>query len=174
MSEDRSRFPIGLFRYVEGSVEIRKQYGEQIRTLVPELRGVLAELGEERLDAAYRPGGWTIRQVIHHMADNDMNAYIRLRRALTEEEPVAASYREDLWAGLHDYRETPVEISLQLLEALHTRIVYLIRDLTPEDYTRGFTTQALGGITVDIALQRFVWHNRHHMAQIKHLNHKDK
>lgn len=96
-----------------------------------------------------------------------MNAFIRLKRALTEDEPVASSYREDLWAELGDYEHVPIEVSIQLLESLHRRMYVLLQHLDAGDFDRRFTTQALGSITIDVAVQRFVWHNRHHIAQIR-------
>ncbi|MNP71499.1 putative metal-dependent hydrolase YfiT [compost metagenome] len=98
-----------------------------------------------------------------------MNAYIRLKRALTEEEPQATSYREDLWGELNDYKETPISISISLLESIHYRLIKILEGLKPEDYNRRFSTQVLGLISVDTALQRFIWHNNHHTAQIKEL-----
>ena len=104
-----------------------------------------------------------------HGRYNDMNAYLRLKRALTEEEPLSNSYREELWAELGDYMETPIETSILLLESLHSRLYILLIRMKPVEFTRTLRTQALGVITIDTALQRFVWHNRHHIAQIQTL-----
>jgi uncharacterized damage-inducible protein DinB len=165
---DIFKFPIGDFvPILEPTNEERIDLINQIPQISRFLRDILKNLSFEQLQTPYRPGGWTIQQVVHHMADNDMNAYIRLKRALTENEPQTSSYREDLWADLHDYKLVPSEISLSLLEALHRRLFVLLEGINSEDFCRRFHTILLGEITVDTALQRFVWHNRHHTAQIK-------
>ncbi|MGG3279913.1 YfiT family bacillithiol transferase [Paenibacillus solani] len=164
---DAIRYPIGPFMpHEEPTKEIRQQYIHRVPAIVPALRQIVINLAPSEWDQSYRDGGWSIRQIIHHMADNDMNAYLRFKRALTEKDPLASSYREDLWAELSDYREVPVESSLTLLETLHFRFLVLLKELQPEDFRRTMRTQVLGSITLDIALQRFVWHNRHHIAQI--------
>lgn len=165
---DLIRYPIGQFkRILHLTNEERRNFMKDIPTLVTELRGILTNLNAEFYQIPYRTGGWTIQQIVHHMADNDMNAYIRFKRALTEDEPQASSYREDLWADLNDYRDVPTETSLVLLETLHSRFFILLESLNPELFKRGLRTQALGIIDLDIALQRFVWHNRHHISQIR-------
>lgn len=167
---DPLRFPLGSFIPIEHpSHEDRARIRAQISGLASMLRSMIQRLNHEQLDTPYRQEGWTIRQIIHHLADNDMNAYLRLKRALTEEEPMASSYREDLWAEQQDYKQLPIENSLTLLELLHQRLSILIQHLEPHQYMRTLQTQALGVITIDTALQRFVWHNRHHMAQIASL-----
>ncbi|NHN30436.1 YfiT family bacillithiol transferase [Paenibacillus agricola] len=167
---DKLRYPIGHFvANPHLSVEERNHCIEQIPDISKSLKEVLENLDSEQLQIPYRPDGWTTQQVVHHMADNDMNAYLRLKRALTEDDPIASSYREDLFAELNDYRDVPVQTSLTLLEALHSRLFILLHSLSQVDFSRKFTTQALGPITIDIALQRFVWHNRHHIAQIRGL-----
>lgn len=148
------------------SAEQRKQLEGQILTIVPSLRKILSCLREDELRTPYRPGGWTPLQIVHHMADNDMNAYLRLKRALTEDEPVANSYREDLWAELSDYSETSADISITLMECLHSRLYQLLQGLNAEDYVRKLRTEVLGTITIEIAVQRFIWHNQNHLRQI--------
>ncbi|RXZ78853.1 putative metal-dependent hydrolase [Paenibacillaceae bacterium] len=165
---DRIRFPIGPFESaLTYSITERCDLIHQIPPISEALQNAVQLLGPERLDTPYREQGWTVRQIIHHMADNDMNAYLRFKRALTEDEPIASSYREDLWADLEDYSEIPVENSLTLLEALHGRFVILLKGLTPGDFARKLTTEALGSVSLDIALHRFVWHNKHHLSQIQ-------
>jgi Mycothiol maleylpyruvate isomerase N-terminal domain. len=165
---DSLRYPIGSFEAItDPTQEQRSSCIERIPELAVLLKELLAELLPEQLNTPYRPEGWTIRQIVHHMADNDMNAYIRLRRALTEAEPVASSYREDLWAELGDYEREPIEVSLDLMESLHCRLYGLLQHLEEQQYKRKFSTQALGLITVDVAIQRFVWHNHHHTEQIR-------
>jgi hypothetical protein len=140
---------------------------------IPEISRTLSEitrdLNHEQLQTPYRPGGWTIQQVVHHMADNDMNAYIRFKRALTEDEFLASSYREDTWAELIDYMDVPIDTSITLMESLHSRFTILLLKLPSSCFDRTLRTQALGVINLDIALQRFVWHNQHHISQIKSL-----
>jgi hypothetical protein len=165
---DNIRFPIGPFEpIVNPTLEERVHFINQIPELIKILRNMVTNVEPDRLHIPYRPNGWTIQQIVHHLADNDMNAYIRFKRALTEDEPLSGSYREDLWAELNDYRDVPIENSLLLLEVLHGRFLILLRGLKPDDFKRKLRTQVLGSITLDIALQRFVWYNRHHIAQIE-------
>jgi uncharacterized damage-inducible protein DinB len=167
---DHLRYPIGHFVPISNPTIEERNY---VIDLIPDISKTLKEmtgpLNLEQLQTAYRPDGWTIQQVVHHIADNDMNAYLRFKRALTEDEPLASSYREDSWAELGDYKEAPIETSITLLESLHSRFYILLRNLGPDDFIRTLRTQLLGVITVDTALQRFVWHNQHHMAQIHSL-----
>lgn len=167
---DKLRYPIGHFvPNPNPSVEKRHNYIKQIPVISKSLRDLLRNLDHDQLQTTYRPGGWTIQQVVHHMADNDMNAYLRFKRTLTEDEPIANSYREDLWAELSDYKDVPIQTSILLLEALHSRLITLLYSLSPDDFNRRLKTQVLGVITIDIALQRFVWHNEHHISQIRSL-----
>lgn len=165
---DLIRFPIGKFEPIMNPTsEDRAHLINQIPEIARSLRTIVKDLQPEQLNIPYRQGGWTIKQIIHHLADNDMNAYLRFKRALTEEEPTASSYREDLWAELRDYEDVPVENSLILLETLHSRFLTLLKGLKPEDFSRTLRTQVLGAISLDGALQRFIWHNWHHISQIE-------
>ncbi|WP_166242869.1 YfiT family bacillithiol transferase [Paenibacillus turpanensis] len=162
------RFPIGEFKAGDMvSEQDRARYAVEISRLVPNLRALVHNYTVEQIESSYRLGGWTVKQVIHHMADNDTNAYIRMKRALTEEEPQAHSYREELWAELNDYHDTPIETSLVLLEALHQRLINVIQGMEPADFQKRLHTNALGWISIDTAIQRFIWHNRHHTAHIR-------
>lgn len=164
------RYPIGRFMGLPCLTESeRLERIHEIPRLVPELRGILGPFDHNLLSIPYRQGGWTPTQIVHHLADNDMNAYLRFKRALTEHNPAASSYREDLWGDLHDYHELPIEHSLALLELLHHRFHVLLRGMKPEQFERTLVTEALGQISLDIAVQRFVWHHRHHRAQIHSL-----
>ncbi|MNN09328.1 putative metal-dependent hydrolase YfiT [compost metagenome] len=167
---DKTRYPIGQFDpaliFFE---EDRDKFINQILLIIPKLRNLISHLTIDQLQTPYRDGGWSIQQIIHHMADNDMNAYLRFKRALTEIEPAASSYREDLWGDLHDYFETDIEISLLLLESLHKRFYILLHKLDSGQFSRTLRTQALGLINLDTALQRFIWHNHHHISQIESL-----
>jgi hypothetical protein len=161
------RYPIGHYaEEPEPTVLSRSQHIQDILNLVPNLRNTIQQLDAGWENTTYRPGGWTVKQIIHHLADNDMNAYLRFKRALTENNPQASSYREDLWGELHDYKELPIEHSLLLLELLHYRFHVLLKGMQPADFQRSLVTGALGSIHLDTALQRFIWHHRHHLAQI--------
>ncbi|MFD0677786.1 MULTISPECIES: YfiT family bacillithiol transferase [unclassified Paenibacillus] len=167
---DKLRFPMGQFApLLNPNLEERRNFIDQIPTIAITLRSLVMGLQPDQLQIPYRPEGWTIQQIVHHIADNDMNAYLRFKRALTEDEPMSQTYREDLWAELSDYKDTPVETSILLLELLHSRFLILINSLRPEDFNRRLKTQVLGKITIDTALQRLVWHNQHHISQIKTL-----
>ncbi|WP_379138353.1 YfiT family bacillithiol transferase [Paenibacillus sp. sgz500958] len=170
MELDRLRFPIGHFEPITNPTsEQRTAIIQQISAFAKDLRELVSACSPQQLQTPYRPGGWCIQQIIHHMADNDMNAYIRFKRALTEREPMSGTYREDLWAEMCDYKDAPIELSLTLLEALHGRFLILLQGSKPEDFKRTLRTEVLGTITLEIALQRFIWHNRHHMTQISTL-----
>jgi hypothetical protein len=167
---EKLRFPIGHFEPIPNpSFEERNNFIKQIPNISMTLRSLLKDLKPDQLQIPYRPYGWTIQQIVHHLADNDMNAYLRFKRGLTEVDPLSDSYREDLWAELSDYKDVPIESSILLLEILHSRFLILLNGLNPDDFNRGLRTQLLGKITIDIALQRFVWHNQHHISQIKSL-----
>lgn len=166
---EQIRFPIGQFQLIEHPTpEDRDRWIQEITDIPRILRLTVQDLTEEQLHIPYRPGGWTVCQVVHHMADNDMNAYIRFKRALTEDNPMASSYREDLWAELSDYR-TPLEPSLVLLESIHSRFVVLLRSLHLSDFQKTFTSPTHGEMSLDVATQRYTWHGRHHIAQISSL-----
>jgi hypothetical protein len=164
---DHFRYPIGQFEPIETPTpEQRNRWIEDISEIPTILRLTVQNLTMEQLLTQYRPGGWTVQQVVHHMADNDMNAFIRFKKALTEDNPTVSTYREDLWAELSDYRSTPIQTSLILLESLHSRFVALLGSLRPYDFERTFTSPTHGVMSLDIATQRYAWHGRHHLAQI--------
>lgn len=166
---EQIRYPIGQIQLIENPTpEDRIRWIEEIRELPQTLRQTVHNLTEEQLRIPYRPGGWTVCQVVHHMADNDMNAYIRFKRALTEDNPTASSYREDLWAELSDYR-VPIEPSLALIESIHSRFVALLRSLHLSDFQKKFTSPTYGEMSLDVATQRYAWHGCHHIAQIASL-----
>jgi hypothetical protein len=126
-------------------------------------------LSTQQLDTPYREGGWTVRQVAHHVPDSHMNAYVRFKLALTEEDPVIKPYAEDRWARLGDTQATPIEVSLALLESLHSRWVGLLRSLRPEDWKRTFRHPELGLVSLEKNLAMYSWHGRHHVAHITEL-----
>jgi hypothetical protein len=169
------QYPIGKFQW--GGVkwggvstdEQRRQLIDQIDQAPAQLRQAVAGLTEEQIDTPYRPGGWTVRQVVHHLPDSHMNAYGRFRLALTEDEPTIKPYDQERWAALEDARTAPAELSLSLLEPLHRRLVLLLRSLRPEDFARTFRHPEMGVVTLDRLLGMYAWHGRHHIAHITSL-----
>ncbi len=140
----------------------------EIAAAPTQLREAVAGLSDAQLDTPYRPGGWTVRQVVHHVADSHMNAYIRFKLALTEENPVITAYSQPDWAELADSR-LPVAPSLELTDALHTRMVALLRSVTPEQWSRTFRHPELGNRRMDATVGLYAWHGKHHTAHITEL-----
>ena len=164
------RYPIGEFKYEKSlSDDEREACIAKIEETPARMRAAVAGLNEEQLDTPYRPEGWTVRQVVHHVADSHLNAYIRHRLALTEEQPTIKPYEENLWAQLPDAKTSPVEISLALLDSLHDRWVRLWRSLTADQFGRVFVHPEHGPRTVDWLLFLYAWHGRHHTAHITEL-----
>ena len=164
------RYPIGRFRPPEHvTAEDRREWIAEIERAPARLRSAVAGLSNEQLDTPYRPGGWTVRQVVHHLPDSHMNSYVRFRLALTEDEPVIKPYLEDLWATLPDAATAPPGMSLDLLDALHRRWVALLNSLTPEQLQRTFRHPELGLRTLEWNLGLYAWHCRHHLAHIENL-----
>ena len=164
------RYPIGKFSFDdEITPEKRRQCIQQIAAAPAQLRAAVAGLSPEQLDTPYRPGGWTVRQVVHHVPDSHLNSYIRCKLALTEEEPTIKPYDEKRWAELEDVRATPVEVSLMLLESLHRRWVPLLESLAPADFARKFRHPELGALTLEQNIALYAWHGRHHVAHITSL-----
>jgi hypothetical protein len=165
------RYPIGPFEW-QGSAtaDDRRRSIEAIERAPAALRSALAGLNAEQLDTPYRPGGWTVRQVAHHVPESHMNAYIRFKLALTEDQPTIKPYNEKLWAGTADVGLTPIETSLAILDALHQRWVILLRSLAPADFARTFTHPQYGQtFPLDWALAMYAWHGAHHIAHITSL-----
>ncbi|MDB5044011.1 MAG: metal-dependent hydrolase [Deinococcus sp.] len=147
--------------------EARAEAVAAIRALPAELRAAVAELGESQLDTPYREGGWTARQVVHHVADSHLNAYARIKLALTEVNPTIKPYEQTLWAELPDSR-LPAEVSLNLLDSLHARIVAVLEGVTGADWERQWTHPAQGRTyTLDTLAAMYAWHGRHHTAHLK-------
>jgi uncharacterized damage-inducible protein DinB len=162
------RYPIGRFSY-EGpySEAQRTELIEQIERAPGELRRAFEQLPAGGLDVPYREGGWTARQVIHHVPESHMNSYLRFKFAMTESEPTIKPYDEAVWAVQPDVATTPPEISLDLLEALHKRWVAFLRTLKPEDWSRTFRHPELGVMTLDKNLALYAWHGRHHTGHLQ-------
>lgn len=167
-------YPIGkLERKSRLTPEERAAAIAAIAAAPAELRAAVEGLTEEQLDTPYRPGGWTVRQVVHHVPDSHMNAYVRVKLALTEERPRIKPYDQDAWAGLADTANTPAEVSLTLLEALHFRWVELLQAIEPADFERTLDHPELGEVTLDSLLCIYSWHGRHHVAHVTHLRERE-
>ena len=169
------RYPIGKFRFPEsvGAADLAG-FLNQIADAPARLRAAVAGLNDAQLDTPYRPGGWTVRQVVHHVPDSHMNSYTRFRLALTEDSPTIKPYDEARWAELADAR-LPVEPSLTLLESLHARWVPLLRSLSAADWKRTFRHpehESLISLENNAAL--YAWHGRHHVAHITSLRERMK
>ncbi|MGC2297835.1 MAG: putative metal-dependent hydrolase [Acidobacteriaceae bacterium] len=164
------RYPIGGPRRAASfTAQERSAAIEGIRQLPQGLRSAVAALSEEQLETPYRPGGWTVRQLVHHVADSHMNAYVRTRLALTEEWPMVKSYDEKLWAELSDARIAPIDTSLHLIEGLHARWAILLRSLTGDQWQRGYEHSDNGRQSLAEAVALYAWHSRHHTAHIVEL-----
>jgi uncharacterized damage-inducible protein DinB len=142
---------------------------EEIELMPAALRAAVQGLSPQQLETPYREGGWTVRQVIHHVPESHMNAYIRFKLALTEDQPTIKPYAEDLWAKLPDVESTPLEVSLALLASLHGRFVYMLRSMQPEDWKRSFNHPQLGPMALEKNLALYSWHGRHHLAHVTEL-----
>jgi DinB family protein len=165
------RYPIGEFQYAgEPDQRQRELWIEEIAATPVHLRAAVAGLSPHQLDTPYRDKGWTVRQVVHHLPDSHLNAYTRIKLALTEEVPVIKPYEEARWAELPDGRAAPIEPSLNLLESLHQRWVLLLRQLTPADFRRRFLHPEHGRpFELQETLALYAWHGRHHVAHIASL-----
>lgn len=160
------RYPIGTFQ-LEGDISktLTNQWIEEMAILPYKLREAVSGLRDEQLDMPYREGGWNIRQVVHHIADSHMNAYIRFKLALTEDSPVIKPYEEAIWAELEDSK-LPVEVSLTLIESVHARLVTLLKSLNDEQLKRTFVHPESGIVSVEKNIGMYAWHGNHHLAHI--------
>jgi hypothetical protein len=169
------RYPMGTFEWKETEgekqrVKNRERHMEVLSKLPSQMRAALQGLTAEQLDTPYRPEGWTVRQVTYHVPDSHMNAYIRFKLALTEEQPPIKPYDEAAWALLPDTATTPVEVSLQLLAALHSRWVDLIQGMRASDFGRTLYHPERGVLTLEHMLAMYAWHSAHHLAHITALS----
>ncbi len=169
------RYPIGKFEPPSAfTPTVRAEFIGHIEHAPSALRAAITGLNEAGLDTPYRPGGWTVRQVVHHVPDSHLNAYVRCKLALTEEEPTIKPYEEARWAELVDGRTAPPEVSLGLLDALHVRWTMLLRALTAEQFSRKFRhPEHQGMLTLDWVLAMYSWHGRHHVAHITALRERE-
>ncbi len=163
------RYPIGKFRpVVDPGPEVLKQSAADLSTLPSRIRAAVNGLTDAQLDTPYRDGGWTVRQVVHHVADSHMNGLARVKLALTEDSPAIKPYAEHLWAELPDSK-LPIELSLRILDGVHQRLDAIISSLTPADYAKTFIHPANGRTRLDNWVQLYAWHSRHHVAHITEL-----
>jgi hypothetical protein len=167
------RYPIGKFdRNINVTKEMRSDFVTIIEILPSQLRMEVENLSEQQLDTPYREGGWKIRQVVHHLPDSHLNAYIRFKLALTENNPTIKTYEEHLWAELPDTFNTPIDVSLNLLESLHKRWAILLNSLTDEQFEKTFQHPEWNKITLSSTLALYAWHSKHHLAHITELKKK--
>lgn len=168
------RYPVGKFAWPENVSEgDRKQYIAQIEEAPAKLRSAVHGLSDTQLDTPYREGGWTVKQVAHHLADSHMNAFIRFKLALTEKAPTIKPYEQQHWAELPDGKTAPVETSLDLLTSLHQRWVLLLKSMKPEDFARTFRHPEMGVVKLERNLALYAWHGRHHVAHITSLRERN-
>lgn len=161
------RYPLGRFTPdPQPTPESRSRHIAAISLLPKLMRQAVAGLKADQLDTPYREGGWTVRQVVHHVPDSHLNAYIRFKLAITESNPTIKPYDETAWARLKDSELTPIEVSLTLLESLHARWTVLLQSLTSDDFQRKLIHPDSGPHDADWLLQLYSWHGNHHLAHI--------
>ena len=168
------RYPIGRFSFSDPfRSEDRPLFLAQLAAAPSKLRAAVGGLSDLQLDTPYRPGGWTVRQVVHHLADAHMNWYIRPKLAVTEENPVTKTYAEQLWAEPPDARYSPIEPSLLIFEGVIARLCQFLNALSPNDWSRTFTNPEWGTLSVVDVLRGMAWHSRHHTAHITELRKRE-
>jgi uncharacterized damage-inducible protein DinB len=164
------RYPIGKFSYQHVPEQTERiGFISNIQSLPGDLRAVVRDMDDKQLDTAYRAGGWTIRQVIHHLADSHMNAYMRFKLTLTENEPTIKPYIQDAWADTAENFKVEPQISIDFLDALHQKWVALLQTMTASDFEKVFNHPESGKNSLNKALALYAWHGRHHLAQIQAL-----
>ncbi len=173
-SLDTLRYPTGPFTLVTPLIdELRERCIAEIEALPAALGAAVADLTDSQLDTPYRPGGWTVRQVVHHVADSHMHSYLRFKLALSEDGPRISGYDEGVWATFPDAATLPVAVSLNLLEGLHRRWAVFLRALRPEDFNRTIRHPEQGEVPLATNLQLYAWHGRHHVAHITALRERE-
>jgi uncharacterized damage-inducible protein DinB len=171
MSPFDVRYPVGPFEFgLPVSPQERALYLQQVAEAPAKLRAAVTHLSDAQLDTPYRDGGWTVRQVVHHLPDAHLNWYVRAKLALTEDEPKIQPFSENLWAELSDGRTGNIEPSLRILEGIHARTVLFFDSLMPQDWTRKFFHPERGVLTIQDILPALAWHSRHHTAHITELS----
>jgi uncharacterized damage-inducible protein DinB len=168
------RYPVGKLTYDNDVTHgKRTAWIRQIAEAPRALRDALAGLTETQLDTPYRPEGWTVRQLVHHVPDSHLNAYIRFKWTLTEDNPTIKPYNQVAWAEVADTKLTPVDVSLDLLDAIHKRWVVLMESLKEDEWTRPLIHPENGPMTLDRLLQLYAWHGRHHVAHVTELRKRE-
>ncbi len=168
------QYPIGRFRFdADVTPEKRRACIREIADASGALRAAVAGLDDRQLNTPYRPGGWTVRQVLHHVPDSHLNAYIRFKWALTEDNPTIKAYDEAAWARVPDTERTDPDVSLALLDALHRRWIVLLESMRAGDFERPLVHPESGAMTLDRLLQLYAWHGRHHVAHITELRKRE-
>lgn len=164
---DELRYPLGEFEWpaAVSADELERWIGE-IESAPARMRAAVTGLSDAQLDTRYRPEGWTLRQVVHHVADSHMNSYIRFKLALTEDNPAIKPYDEARWAELPEAKSGPVELSLALLERLHARWVVVLQSMDASALSRTLQHAELGRIRLDVQTGLYAWHGNHHIAHI--------
>ena len=169
------RYPVGKFDFnAPISPADYPRLIAEIAAAPGALRSAVAGLSRDQLETHYRPGGWTVKQVVHHLPDSHLNAYTRFKLALTEDEPTIKTYNEAKWAELPDSQRVPVDVSLDLLDSLHQRWVPLLRAMEATDFQRGLRHPEHGRVlTLEQMLGLYAWHSRHHVAHITSLRERE-
>jgi len=168
------RYPVGKWEKKTSLDDAtRRRFIDEIAATPAAMRQAVAGLSDAQLNTPYRGGGWTVRQVVHHVPDSHLNSYVRFKLALTEDTPQIKTYDEQKWAETAEVKTTPVEVSLQLLDSLHTRWVTLLRSMTAADFARRFQHPELGEMNLDTLLSLYEWHGRHHVAHITALRQRN-
>ena len=164
------RYPVGAFDFpADVTGGDRREFIREIAELPRKLREAVAGLTDAQIDTPYRPGGWTVRQVVHHLADSHIHSYIRFKLALSEDQPTIKPYDEARWAEMKEARTAPVGVSLDLIDALHRRWVMLLENMTDADFKRAFHHPEHGIMPLEPVVEMYAWHCRHHVAHIQAL-----
>lgn len=168
MDIEKLKYPIGKYNPGEINIEMINGWIEELRTFPARLTEVIKEIDPEGLNYTYRPEGWNIRQLVHHLADSHMNSIIRFKWTLTEDNPTIKPYLENEWAKLHDVKEVPIEASLSILSGVHARLTSLLTDMGTLEFSRTFIHPEHGK-TMDLAhlAGMYAWHGNHHLEHIK-------
>lgn len=167
IAEEGARYPVGRYRpQTQVTAQDRERWLDELAELPQKTKDAVAGLSDTQLDTPYRTGGWTSRQVVHHLADSHMNSYMRFRHAVTEDAPVIKVYDEARWAELSDAKTAPPALSVGLLEQLHARWILFLRGLGDAEFARVYRHPEKGDLRLDTALGLYAWHGRHHVAQI--------
>ena len=163
------RFPNGKFHRPQVPLDAatRAALIGEIERMPAAMRDLVGGLSDARLDTPYRPGGWTVRQVVHHVPDSHMNAYVRMKLAVTEDAPAIKAYEEARWAELPEARTAPVALSLDLLDALHRRWCAFLRALPGAEFQKTYRHPELGVVPLDAVLAQYAWHGNHHIAHVR-------